>query len=781
MILYVSSLGLVLGQREMTAQNPRQAFVVNDVFVDPVRCEITRKGQPSEEAPLRAIQILQCLIEKEGELVTYEDLELQIWKGPTSESALYQQVAHLRKALGDDPNHPTFIRTVQKQGYQFIGNLLYTEKSKNPYRRASTQKRNPIPIRLIFASLIVFACTYWYISSHANEHLFQKLANDLSYPTTFAFLSSTKATDNTKYPGLLSSLELIIEYHLDQSPNRHITHIPELADSASYDSVMQHFSEYGKVEFTFTPSWIEKDGKLEITLNIANAITQNIIRQINISTSSDELASSLPQFERKLINELQNLQLISNDQQAALNYNETSNQAIIDSASVLAKTDPNFAELQKAISDAQIAIENNPASLIAYSMLLEEVMLLTNTFIGRYDVDSLMEMFKLRTEQVLKLNPDYYRNYHARAEYECWIQNYDQCASYLEHAIKLKPYNPRVLNLLAWNLIRHNHSPLPIYQLNYDINPFGVNILRYYRNSLIDNNKTTKLAKVLTTHASWNTKPKDWIADSQIETQYSNLEMFSKWYIENYSYIDINEKPDAINKLPSRYIGYMLLNANQPELAIYWLEHGHEQQLPYFELRIVDLISDIWQGNWKPEKWRVAGVFAEDRRQFQTSHDKINIAYFHYYTGLYNYSEKYLLEVFPYFANDEIEINQDNFRYAVYYSEATKHQLKYKQAKTVNQAIKEYLRSMDTSQEKNIGFAMAEAEFYALNGDREKALNIIETAVKDQGWLPNAFLLWPPLEHNPSFFNLGNYPKFKELNLYVNQKLAALCFSKDCS
>lgn len=758
----------------MTSDTQRHSFVVNDVLVDPIRCEIKRKGEASEEVPLRALQILQCLIENEGELVTYQELEDKVWKGPTSESALYQQVAHLRKALGDDPNHPTFIRTVQKLGYQFIGSVSQPEKSSfvgNGFGSSRKLVHIIVTLTLAMAGLL-----YWYFSSHADERLYVSLANNLTYPETFVFINSKDEANNSDYPGLLSSLELILDYHLDHDPKRHTARLPMFADKASYDGVMQHYSELGKPTFTFIPKIQKKADAIEITLSINDAITQKAVSRLTTSVALDRIPSALPQFERELVRQLTALKLTAPEQKATLLYDRESNLALINAAEILTQTDPDLIDLQQAITDTQVAIDNNAQNPIAYSMLFELTIQLTSSLSGTYDVDSLMDMSRLRTEQALLSDPKYYRHHYARAEFECWIQNFEQCAKHMQRAIKFKPYHSRLLRLLAWNLIRHQRSPLKVYKLSYEITPFGNDVLQNYRNILIDNNKNAELANALTSHASWVTKPRHWIVDSQVETRYSELEKFANWYYQLHGQAE-SKNADGYTP-PSRYIGYMLLNANQPDLARHWLQNGREKQLPYFELRIIDLLSDMWQGNWRLEKWRVAGVFAEDRRQFQTSHDKINIAYFHYYTGLYNYAEQYLLEVFPYLAKDNFKIDQDNFRYAVYYAEVIKHKQKYKQAIIVNQAIKEYLRQTETSQSNS--FDMAKAEFYALNGSREKALDILETTVKEQGWLPNAFLLWPPLEHNPSFVNLRNYPEFKSLNNYVNEKLARLCFEQDC-
>ena len=73
----------------------------------------------------------------------------------------------------------------------------------------------------------------------------------------------------------------------------------------------------------------------------------------------------------------------------------------------------------------------------------------------------------------------------------------------------------------------------------------------------------------------------------------------------------------------------MLLNANQSQLAKHWAANGAEQHLPNFDFKVINLLSDIWQGNWQAEKWFLESKLVEDHRTFQNALDKLRIMYFH--------------------------------------------------------------------------------------------------------------------------------------------------------
>jgi len=68
---------------------------------------------------------LRCLLEEPGEIVTKQALLDAVWQGSfVSDASLTEAVAVLRGALGDDPQHPTYIQTVHRRGYRFVAPVL---------------------------------------------------------------------------------------------------------------------------------------------------------------------------------------------------------------------------------------------------------------------------------------------------------------------------------------------------------------------------------------------------------------------------------------------------------------------------------------------------------------------------------------------------------------------------------------------------------------------------------------------------------------------------------
>ena len=67
--------------------------------------------------------VLMTLLARPGEVVTREELQLQVWGTNTTvdfERALAGAINKVREALGDSADNPRFIQTLPKRGYRFI-------------------------------------------------------------------------------------------------------------------------------------------------------------------------------------------------------------------------------------------------------------------------------------------------------------------------------------------------------------------------------------------------------------------------------------------------------------------------------------------------------------------------------------------------------------------------------------------------------------------------------------------------------------------------------------
>jgi DNA-binding response OmpR family regulator len=84
--------------------------------IDPVIGQISREGHVIRLQP-RTMGTLLCLARHAGEVVSIDDLLTEVWPGLiVTPDSVYQAVASLRQALGDDPKNPAYIVTVPRLG-----------------------------------------------------------------------------------------------------------------------------------------------------------------------------------------------------------------------------------------------------------------------------------------------------------------------------------------------------------------------------------------------------------------------------------------------------------------------------------------------------------------------------------------------------------------------------------------------------------------------------------------------------------------------------------------
>jgi tetratricopeptide (TPR) repeat protein/TolB-like protein/DNA-binding winged helix-turn-helix (wHTH) protein len=95
-----------------------QGFYLGDLFVEPLKGQVSGKGEP-RHLPPKAAEVLLCLARTPGELVARDDLLKEVWgQGQGSKEALSHAVGEIRHALGDHADQPVFIQTLRKRGYR---------------------------------------------------------------------------------------------------------------------------------------------------------------------------------------------------------------------------------------------------------------------------------------------------------------------------------------------------------------------------------------------------------------------------------------------------------------------------------------------------------------------------------------------------------------------------------------------------------------------------------------------------------------------------------------
>src|SRR5579864_8318055 len=78
----------------------------------------------------KVYQVLIVLLQKQGEVVTREELKQALWPADTHvnyDANVNTTVNKLRQALGESTERPVYIETIPRKGYSFIGSAEFAE------------------------------------------------------------------------------------------------------------------------------------------------------------------------------------------------------------------------------------------------------------------------------------------------------------------------------------------------------------------------------------------------------------------------------------------------------------------------------------------------------------------------------------------------------------------------------------------------------------------------------------------------------------------------------
>jgi DNA-binding winged helix-turn-helix (wHTH) protein len=99
------------------------AFTLGQWYVEPQLGRLSRGAEALRIDP-RNMQVLQCLVARAGEVVSQAEIEEAVWgQVVVTPNSVYQSIAQLRRALGDDTNPRRYIETIAKKGYRLIATV----------------------------------------------------------------------------------------------------------------------------------------------------------------------------------------------------------------------------------------------------------------------------------------------------------------------------------------------------------------------------------------------------------------------------------------------------------------------------------------------------------------------------------------------------------------------------------------------------------------------------------------------------------------------------------
>jgi DNA-binding winged helix-turn-helix (wHTH) protein/TolB-like protein len=143
-----------------TRQELQAGFRIGECLIEPRQNRIVR-GEIEARLEPRVMDVLVCLAERAGEVVSRETLNEQVWGNVVvTDQAVTNCISELRQHLGDDRSAHRVIETIPKRGYRLIAPVLIARAQQAHAEAASNQgRRKPAAdgLMLLGIALLVIA------------------------------------------------------------------------------------------------------------------------------------------------------------------------------------------------------------------------------------------------------------------------------------------------------------------------------------------------------------------------------------------------------------------------------------------------------------------------------------------------------------------------------------------------------------------------------------------------------------------------------------------------
>lgn len=183
----------------------KSVFFVGEWQVTPATNSL-RRGADIKQLEPKAMDVLLLLCEKQGELVSSEEIFNHCW--PTvavGDNPLHKVITQLRKVFDDKANDPQYIETIRKRGYRVIAKIDFPLNEEQKASHTKWQGSSP------FVGLSAFtpneADVFFGRTKQINT-LLQRVSAQINYGRAFSLLlgSSGSGKSSLVNAGILPAL-----------------------------------------------------------------------------------------------------------------------------------------------------------------------------------------------------------------------------------------------------------------------------------------------------------------------------------------------------------------------------------------------------------------------------------------------------------------------------------------------------------------------------------------------------------------------------------------------
>jgi TolB-like protein/DNA-binding winged helix-turn-helix (wHTH) protein len=276
--------------------------------------ELRKDGAPIK-LPSQQSQLLALLAEREGHVVSREEIRQALWDRETFvdfDRSINLYINKIREALGDDPQNPTFIETLPRKGYRFITPLIKAppvESGSGTAEPPAMSKTNVFRRWWMLAGVAAFGAigllAALVVPRHREGNPIRSLAvlplENLSHDPEQDYFADGMTDELITDLSKISALRVISRTSVMQYKGTKKT-VPEIARELNVDAVLEGtvMRDLGRVRITAQliaaePEkhlWADKyEGSLNEVLAFQDSVAQAVAREIQIKVTPQERTS----------------------------------------------------------------------------------------------------------------------------------------------------------------------------------------------------------------------------------------------------------------------------------------------------------------------------------------------------------------------------------------------------------------------------------------------------------------------------------------------------------
>ena len=808
----------------MSQINVESSFQINDIVVDPVNNKLVF-FEKELSAPHKLIKLLQYLAANPNRLITNDELSEHVWDGVVSEGTRYVQIANLRKLLNDDSNEPRFLKTVPRKGYMFIAKVeaietlveksIDTDSSTDnvlPPEKSRFKRRSTLLAVFLFALVSIITTAYFVMINGSNRSVAQdKPSFNYDYRPLLrhsqktivinSYVPEQAPEDIRKYIALGN---LAIWHQLSDRSAFHVERAHFLSDYFIYERLHDHFELTNPVCCKVSIAYEHETHSL--LLNIEDAEGKMYQHELTLTSSVFDKVS-LKALEKQIVNALYDNVLFSRLDKKPLQLDEVESFSTINQLPYLFQFNEfkyinhvrqypsrTLNDHNKELVFFTQLVKANPDNKLFKYYLFDKYINHVSRWGLEFDLEIIHKKVEPFVNDSLRIDADNNRalaaqtamlcareNTRCLAAVESFLLNYQKIAQKQNQKGERERLQGlvHIATLLSLAFPKNAEVPPDLARYAYEINPQLLLTKTFYMywESALEHLKLADIQPYIQHSGFWHYS--DFYRSRMVSrTSLQTIESFRNWYNQDY-YRYLGDKSRNIRDVHAsvRYIVLNLLNANRPDLVQQWADFTQERAAQLEG----QILGNIWQGEWDPYRWYSLSQTAKSGVLDILAFDRWRIAYVELHAEVPKNALFYYQKIAPELFFPVPDINANNIRTAVYLSEALKKTKQHEQALKLVGEIKMYFDALPKPTVRTAYFGLTDIQFYALNEERERAMELLESAIINEHWLPNGHWLWPPIDKDPFLSSLWKYPQFMELAKQQKQALVGFCFGEECS